>query len=119
MRLLLRSLVFGGAVLLFANPAKAQIGDVVIDPRLGSRPVFGPGGYIGNGLGYGVGGGYLPGLYIPGNDQGNGPSPYYSPIWSAMAAAPDPNAPDMGRAGWKVRPSLPFTGKRNFRLFRR
>jgi hypothetical protein len=115
--------VVGGTMLFLSTTAKAQFGDVTIDPALGMRPVFGPGGYIGNGFGYGVPGpngpGYMPGLYLPPNDLGNGPSPYYSPIFSAMAAAPNPNAPDMGPAGWKLRPSLPFTGKRNFRLFRR
>jgi hypothetical protein len=106
-----------------ASLASAQFNDVVIDPALGSRPIFGPGGFISNGNGYRAYGpagfgGYYTGRYYPGNDLGNGPSPYYSPIYSALAAAPSPNAPT-GRAGWAFRPSLPFTGKRNYRLFRR
>lgn len=114
-----------GALFLLgpAATSRGQFSEIVIDPALGSRPTFGPGGYLSSGFGYrgygplGQDRGYYPGLYIPPNDLGNGPSPYYSPLYSALAAAPGPDAPT-GRAGWAPRPSLPFTG-RHIRLFHR
>ncbi|HEU5116953.1 MAG TPA: hypothetical protein VFT74_09790 [Isosphaeraceae bacterium] len=119
--------VFG----LFLSPAvgRAQFTEFTIDPRLGPLPTFGPGGYISNGNGYSTPNGtYWPGLYFPPNDLGNGPSPYYSPLYSALAAAPRmtreewlyrvPGAPQsVDRAGWRVDPSLPdlhlFRKRRN------
>src|SRR5262249_43394490 len=58
------------AVLVVGPAARAQFNEVVIDPALGRRPIFGPGGYIANGNGYGAFGprgyGYYTGLYYPG-----------------------------------------------------
>lgn len=108
--------------LVTSSNARGQWMDAIIDPALGRNPTFGPGGFISNGFGYGAYGprgyGYYTGLYVPPNDLSNGPSPYYSPLYSAMAAAPSPNAPT-GRAGWALRPSLPFTGQRNVGIFHR
>jgi hypothetical protein len=112
------ALLMGAVVLGCADGARAQFGDVVIDPALGPRPIFGPGGFISNGNGYGAYGprgyGYYTGLYFPPNDLGNGPSPYYSPIYNAMAVMRPADVPYPGgeRAGWALRPSLPFTGRR-------
>ncbi len=112
------SLAFTALLLGPATTARAQWMDVVIDPALGPYPTFGPGGFLSNGFGYGAygprGWGYYPGLYYPGNDLSNGPSPYYSPLYSALAAAPSSNAPP-GPAGWALRPSLPFTGRSRMR----
>lgn len=105
-----------------ATTARGQWMDFTLDPALGRRPTFGLGGFISNGFGYGAYGprgyGYYTGLYFPPNDLSNGPSPYYSPLYSALAAAPSPNAPT-GPAGWALRPSLPFTGRKNVHLFHR
>ncbi len=107
-------------LLLAAGPARGQWSEVVIDPALGNRPTFGPGGYLSNGFGYGAYGprgyGYYPGLYVPPNDMHNGPGPAYSPLYSALAAAPPPDARS-DRASWAVRPSLPFTGRSAVREF--
>ena len=102
-----------------AAPASAQFGGVIIDPSRGPRPTLGPGGYITGGFGYGAYGpggyGSYPGLYIPPYSNSNGPSPYYSPIFNALAAMPPADAPYAGpggeRAGWALRPSLPLTGR--------
>src|SRR3954454_15638184 len=122
MRRRILSLLVGACAFGVTATTRGQFSDVVIDPALGHRPTFGPGGYISNGNSYGAYGprgyGYYTGLYLPPNDLGNGPSPYYSPIFSAMVGAPSPNAPT-GRAGWRLSPSLPFTGRTNLRLFRR
>lgn len=102
-----------GAALLSASAAHGQFFDVVIDPGLGNRPTFGPGGYISNGFGYEVygpkGRGYMPGLYVPPNDLGNGPSPYFSPIFNTLGARPL-NAPAAA-----PRPAVSPRGRRWFR----
>lgn len=112
------SLLFFG---LFLAPAvsQAQFTEFNIDPRLGPLPTFGPGGFISNGNGYSAPDGtYWPGLYLPPNGLGNGPSPYYSPLYSAMAAAPRmsreewlyrvPGYPrPVDWSGWRLDPSLP------------
>lgn len=97
-----------------AAVSKAQWSEFTIDPALGPYPTFGPGGYISNGFGYrslgpGGYGPYYPGLYFPPNDMSNGPDPAYSPLYSALIAAPPPNAPS-DLASWRLAPSLPFTG---------
>ena len=96
MRGIVRLAALAGLLCLPAA-ARGQFIEYDIDPALGSQPTFGPGGYIANGKGYGIvtsrGRGYMPGLYFPGDDTSNGPSSYYSPIWSAMAAAPRPRPP--------------------------
>lgn len=116
---LLRKLALLTILLGLVNSASGQFIDAVIDPARGPRPIVGPGGYVTGGFGfsaYGPGGyGFYPGLYIPPNDLGNGPSPYYSPVFNAMAGIPPIDQPYRGpggeRAGWAFRPSLPFTGK--------
>lgn len=113
----------GLAVLWFPSAAHAQNPSTYIDPSLGPYPTFGPGGFIGNGFGYGIAGprglGYVPGLYFPGNGTNNGPSPFYSPVFNGLPGAPPFDAPDLGRAGWALRPSLPFTGRTYIHIFRR
>lgn len=113
-----------GLMVAGSGVSEAQFTEFTIDPRLGPLPTFGPGGYISNGNGYsGPNGAYWPGIYMPGNDLGNGPSPYYSPLYSALNAAPRPRMtyeqwlfrvpghpqsrlPE-DRAGWRLDPSLP------------
>jgi hypothetical protein len=98
-----------------AAATRAQYSEFTIDPALGPYPTFGPGGYISNGFGYrsfgpGGYGPYYPGLYFPPNDMQNGPGPAYSPLYSALIAAPPPDAPS-DPASWRLRPSLPGTGR--------
>ncbi len=93
MRRLAQGIVFGAFLLVASSAAEAQYFEVNVDPALGRKPIFGPGGYLApTDNGYGInrprGQGYMPGLYFPGDDLGNGPSPYYSPIYSALTMAP-------------------------------
>lgn len=106
---------FGLGFLGRGTGARGQFTEVTIDPALGPYPTFGPGGSISNGFGYrsfgpGGYGPYYTGLSFPPNDRHNGPSPAYSPIFSALIAAPPPDAPS-DPASWRPRPSLPFTGR--------
>lgn len=110
MRRLTQGIVFGALLLLPSAAAHAQFFEVNVDPALGRKPIFGPGGYLSPSTnGYEInrprGQGYMPGLYFPGDDVGNGPSPYYSPLYSALTMAPrdrqDPanNLPRKSRLG--------------------
>jgi hypothetical protein len=119
---MLPALALGALLLLaFPTPSRAQFAEVQIDPALGNRPTFGPGGYLSNGFGYNANGprglGYYPGLYNPPFTNGSEPSPYYSPIWNSITTIPpiDPRYTGPGaRAGWAISPSLPFTGTSHF-----
>ncbi len=119
MKRLLSVVVLGSALLGTTIAARGQ--------APGAGPFFGTGGYLGSGYGLGsygaMGYGYYAGVSSYPVGIGNGPSPYYSPVFNMMAVAPDANKPYTGpggeRAGWAIRPSLPFTGTRNIRLFHR
>jgi hypothetical protein len=92
MRRLAQGIVFGAFLFLASSAAEAQFFEVNVDPALGRKPIFGPGGYpapTGNGYGINRNGrqGYMPGLYFPGDGLGNGPSPYYSPIYPSLSVA--------------------------------
>ena len=93
MRRLAQGIVFGALMLLPSTVAHAQFFEVNVDPALGRKPIFGPGGYLApTGNGYGInrprGQGYMPGLYFPGDDFSNGPTSAYSPLYSSLAVAP-------------------------------
>lgn len=82
-------------LVLGVNPpvwAQAPNGEIQVDPALGRRPIFGPGGFLSNGNGSTAQGprgpGYYTGLYQAPNDLSNGPSPYYSPLYTAIEAGP-------------------------------
>jgi hypothetical protein len=97
-------LVVTVVLLGWATPARAQF-DFAIDPP-GYSPPSGRGGFGYSGFGYGAYGprgyGYYTGLYLP--PTGNGPSGYYSPIFSsAMMGAPRPTPYDPSKGlirGW-------------------
>lgn len=107
-----------------ATEARAQFQEFVVDQALGPGRYFGPGGMIGNGFGYrsygpGGYGGYYTGLYYPGDDSSNGPSPYYSPLYSAMAAAPRDTSYPWGIGGsMPASPPRPSGGRPFGGLFR-